>query len=281
MRYTFSNSPMDDEDFAKFIVSMVIMALAVLGGLYLYARVWFWYVLVGTTVVALGVIFFIRKRNRDREDKFEVTYQIIRAKHASVINNFIDQFGREKEKGAAFSFQGHNFSNAKLKYLQDDFEAKGIRLDDEDLFRVLRRFIDERERDYTTKAINGSTSQQFGSLSGSEFEALLKRLSEKMGYTVQLTGKTGDQGGDLVAIKGDERVVIQAKRYKDGSKVGNDAVQQVIAAKGYYSCTSAKVITTSTFTPEANEIARVHNVDLIDGKRLRRFLLSELNESWS
>ena len=39
--------------------------------------------------------------------------------------------------------------------------------------------------------------------------------------------------------------------------VGNDAVQQVIAAKAIYNCPGAVVITNSTFTPEAEELARV------------------------
>jgi len=48
--------------------------------------------------------------------------------------------------------------------------------------------------------------------------------------------------------------------------VGNDAVQQVVAAKAIYNCPSAVVITNSTFTPEAEELARVHGVELVDGK---------------
>jgi hypothetical protein len=51
--------------------------------------------------------------------------------------------------------------------------------------------------------------------------------------------------------------------------VGNDAVQQVVAAKGIYNCPGAVVITNSTFTPEAEELARVHGVELVDGKLLR------------
>ena len=62
--------------------------------------------------------------------------------------------------------------------------------------------------------------------------------------------------------------------------VGNDAVQQVIAAKAIYNCPGAVVITNSTFTPEAEELARVHGVELVDGKLLRLRLQQVLGESW-
>jgi len=40
------------------------------------------------------------------------------------------------------------------------------------------------------------------------------------------------------------------------------------------------VVTNSTFTPEAEELARVHGVELVDGKVLRVRLLETLGESW-
>ena len=64
------------------------------------------------------------------------------------------------------------------------------------------------------------------------------------------------------------------------NRVGNDAVQQVIAAKGIYNCPGAVVTTNSTFTPEAEELARVHGVELVGGKLLRLRLQEVLGESW-
>ena len=91
--------------------------------------------------------------------------------------------------------------------------------------------------------------------------------------------KDGDRGGDLVVVRDDGKKVIQAK-YRRNMTVGNDAVQQVIAAKGVYNCLGAVVITNSTFTPEAEELARIHGVELVDGKLLRPRLQETLGESW-
>jgi restriction system protein len=83
-----------------------------------------------------------------------------------------------------------------------------------------------------------------------------------------------------VAVRDNEKKVIQAKLRRHMT-VGNDAVQQVVAAKGVYNCPRAVVITNSAFTPEAEELARVHDVELVDGKTLRSRLLEMLNETWS
>ncbi len=50
-------------------------------------------------------------------------------------------------------------------------------------------------------------------LDGYEFEDFLKNLFIKMGYQVEQTRLSGDQGADLVVVKFGEKTVIQAKRY--------------------------------------------------------------------
>lgn len=116
-------------------------------------------------------------------------------------------------------------------------------------------------------------------LSGTDFEKLLYRLFEKMGYAVEHIGKTGDQGGDLIANKNGERTLIQAKCYRDWS-VGNAAVQQVAAAQKLYDCGKTMVVATSTFTNEAVQLAKANNTELIGKTRLQNLLLQYLGESW-
>jgi len=226
-------------------------------------------------LIVVGAILWGRYRDRKRYDK----YRAITKDYSSVLNNFVDQFGRAKAKEAAFTYQQYAFTKEHLGYLHDDFKKHGVALSQKDFYRMLRRFIDERERDFTLKSLHNGAMRRFDDLDGAGFEALIKRLYEGAGYTAQLTGRTGDQGGDLVVVRGDVKKVIQVKlRSKLG--VGNDAVQQVVAAKAIYNCPSAVVITNSSFTPEAEELARVHGVELVDGKLLRLRLQETLGESW-
>ena len=69
----------------------------------------------------------------------------------------------------------------------------------------------------------------------------------------------------------DERVVVQAKKQK--KTVGNKAVQEVHAARGYYQANRAIVITTSRFSKPAIELADRLGVELWDWNRL----LTEMN----
>ncbi|MDI6820651.1 MAG: restriction endonuclease [Patescibacteria group bacterium] len=116
-------------------------------------------------------------------------------------------------------------------------------------------------------------------LSGTDFEKLLYRLFEAMGYKVELVGHSGDQGGDLIANKEGERVLIQAKCYRDWS-TGNAAVQQVVGAMNHYNCNKTIVVTTSHFTSEAIILAKDNKTELVSKERLQELLLKYLGESW-
>lgn len=111
-------------------------------------------------------------------------------------------------------------------------------------------------------------------LSGLNFESLLEKLFIAMGYLVNRTKKSGDQGADLILKKDGEKTVVQAKRYTN--TVGNKAVQEVLASREYYSASNAIVVTSSAFTISARELANASRVQLWDRKQLeiyiRRFL---------
>ena len=270
----------DDSDTQDFFGSL--FGLTILGslGLYFGDRALFYKAVAGLVIlialIVVGAVLWGRYQDRKRFEK----YRAITKDYGSVLNNFLDQFGRAKAKEAAFTYQQYAFTREHLTYLQDDLEKRGVALSTKDFYRIMRRFIDERERDFTLKSIHSGAAGRFDDLDGDKFEALIKRLYEGAGYTAQLTGRTGDQGGDLVVVREDAKKVIQAKLRRKMS-VGNDAVQQVIAAKGIYNCPAAVVITNSTFTPEAEELARVHGVELVDGKLLRLRLQDVLGESWT
>lgn len=108
------------------------------------------------------------------------------------------------------------------------------------------------------------------SMTGYEFEDFLKTLFEKMGYKVEPTKYSGDQGADLIIVKFGEKSVIQAKRHKD--RVNNKSIQEVVAAIKHYKADTGMVITTSEFTPSAIELAESNNIKLIDRDELEGLL---------
>lgn len=119
----------------------------------------------------------------------------------------------------------------------------------------------EKEQEYDKYSFDNITT-------GYEFEEYLKTIFERMGYDVEVTQKSNDQGGDLVIEKDGERTVVQAKFYS--SPVGNKAVQEVVAAKSFYGANKGMIVTNSTYTNSAVALAEVNDITLIDGEELNR-----------
>lgn len=110
-------------------------------------------------------------------------------------------------------------------------------------------------------------------MTGEEFEDWLAILFRAAGWRVRHTRATGDFGADLVLGHGPrDEVVVQAKR--QGRPVGVAAVQQAAAARLHYGTDEAMVVTNSTFTPAALELAASTGVVLWDRDDIARELLA-------
>jgi hypothetical protein len=137
------------------------------------------------------------------------------------------------------------------------------------LYSELFYGLEQRFRAYHGQQSNrGHTQDEIGRMNGVEFENYLMRILSEHGCTVSGTPKTGDKGADIVARIANRVIVVQAKR--SASPVGTSAVQEVTAARGYYSGTEAWVVTNSTFTEAARELAQKNAVKLIAGAELIR-----------
>ena len=98
---------------------------------------------------------------------------------------------------------------------------------------------------------------------GIAFEYTCANILRGRGFSnVQVTQASGDQGIDVLASKGGSRYAIQCKLYSN--PVGNSAVQEAYAGMGYYGCTNAAVMTNSTFTKSARDLANSLGVELWD-----------------
>jgi HJR/Mrr/RecB family endonuclease len=112
------------------------------------------------------------------------------------------------------------------------------------------------------------------SLRGVPFEEFLAEVFRALGYRVETTRASGDQGADLILTKADRRIAVQAKGY--GGSVSNSAVQEVHASKSVYHCAEAVAITNSTFTPQAKELAHAVGCRLIDGAGIPALIRGEI-----
>lgn len=98
-------------------------------------------------------------------------------------------------------------------------------------------------------------------MTGRQFEEYCAVYLKKRGFKkVTLTKATGDQGVDILARRWGRTYAIQCKLYQ--KPVGNAAVQQSYAGMQHYSCDRALVMTNSTFTKSARELAESTGVEL-------------------
>lgn len=104
-------------------------------------------------------------------------------------------------------------------------------------------------------------------MDGHEFERFCADLLRKVGFSeVTVTPGSGDQGVDVLATKDGIKYAIQCKNYS--SALGNTPVQEVTAGKQFYGCHVGVVMTNSTFTPGAIQLATATNVLLWDRRKL-------------
>ena len=116
-------------------------------------------------------------------------------------------------------------------------------------------------------------------MSGREFEFWCADLLRRVGMTeVYVTPQSNDQGADIIAYNGGDKCAIQCKCYS--SSLGNKPIQQVHAAKSYYRCYMAYVMTNSQFTKGAIDAAKATGVRLIDRAELIVYMKEANRRSW-
>lgn len=110
-------------------------------------------------------------------------------------------------------------------------------------------------------------------MDGHDFEHFCADILRSNGYVrVSVTPASGDQGVGVLAEKGGLKFAIQCKKWS--YPIGNTAVQEVSAGKAFYKCDVAVVLTNSTFTKGAIELAEATGVLLWDGDKLDELIHS-------
>lgn len=103
-------------------------------------------------------------------------------------------------------------------------------------------------------------------MEGLEYERHCADILRNSGWKTSLTKGSGDQGVDILAIKNNITVAIQCKRLS--KPVGNKAVQEAFAGMQFVKGNFSVVVTNSSYTPGAREIARETGTFLLNDNDL-------------
>jgi len=114
-----------------------------------------------------------------------------------------------------------------------------------------------------------------------DFESLVFRLLTAMGYSFTGDGeKPADGGIDLSLMQmdisiGTVKIYVEIKRYR--APVASSVVREVLGYMQILHANKAFIITTSSFTAEAQRLAENASIELIDGIELLELLSQHMN----
>ena len=94
-------------------------------------------------------------------------------------------------------------------------------------------------------------------LTPTDYEQYCAQQLRAAGWSANTTKTSGDQGTDIIAEKGDLRLVVQCKLYNH--PVGNKAVQEVVAARAHEQADCAAVVSNYRYTYAAQQLERAPN----------------------
>lgn len=143
----------------------------------------------------------------------------------------------------------------------------------EEFDKILFEQLDQNEirneiNDLVASVKPVSKTQNNKILDGAEFEILCADILKSLGWQTSLTKGSGDQGIDIIATKLKTVVVLQCKSYT--GSVGNEAVQEILGGKEMIKANFAAVVTNSTYTKSARQLAANSGTMLLHQDQLSR-----------
>ena len=130
---------------------------------------------------------------------------------------------------------------------------------------------------------NNYSSDTLLELNPREFECLIAKLYEKLGYEVELTKATRDGGKDVIAVNKTpgkkEKLYIECKRYK--TKVSVHWARALIGTLSTENITKGVLISPLGFTRETAKLANQNSrLELIGSQELLELLDQSLGKNW-
>ena len=227
------------------------------------------------------------EKDKIEQEHIEAEFSSLLSRHQALIRQFLDVVTRKVTLRDSYGDENWECLPGEIDTVVRKI-ARKEGLKDEEIKRwrkyryaipksyaKLYPYLDELFRNlYKTIAPLNTLALSY--VSGEDFEAYLMCVLSQSGCErVTGTPHSGDQGGDILVDFRGRRIVIQAKCYS--STVGNKAVQEVAAAVAFYGADEGWVVTNSTFSSSARQLAQRTGVRLVDGMGLPRIpdILSE------
>ncbi|OHD06733.1 MAG: hypothetical protein A2086_02555 [Spirochaetes bacterium GWD1_27_9] len=116
-----------------------------------------------------------------------------------------------------------------------------------------------------------------------EFEIIICKLYEEMGYSTSLTSDSYDGGIDINAFCQDsgkkEKILIQCKKYKNN--IGIEFIRSLLGVVSDNKATKGVLVSTSDFTSQSKKLSNNNGrIELINGSNLNLLLNKYFGSNW-
>ncbi len=148
---------------------------------------------------------------------------------------------------------------------RDAEEAQREAEESERKARRARREVDRAQWE-AESARRRKFQEHWLSLRGAEFERELATLYRRLGYRVESTPISGDQGVDLVLRKDGKTTVVQCKGHQD--PVGPSIARELLGSMMHFGADSGILACTGGFTRGVEEFVRGKPIELISAQDL-------------
>ena len=222
-----------------------------------------WNTIVGFAAIAaalgficLGLFAYVKeKRTHALADKLERAV----TKHLSVLQKRRSQLLTMDAYGKAHTDKWEKeLSHFIEHHVADGLSARELN----ELKRQKSEFVRYIEDRVLRETADNPVFQNFGDdMSPADFESFCAESLRHAGWSASTTPAGADQGVDILAEKNGKRVVLQCKLY--GQTVGNKAVQEAVAARGYEAAHYAAVVSNQDYTRQARQLALTNSVYLL------------------
>jgi hypothetical protein len=226
--------------------------------------------LLAVIVVLVVTIFYFGYKRLDNQGREYVRTSVLQSEAIiKTTKQHIVTLSAKRNQGVSVDAYGNSidkkwreevvyFVNNVLKELPGDI----LCFDGDAIFHM----IDKEVVAYQNK--NPPKVDYDAAMSPYDYERFCAKTLVADGWAVEVTPGSGDQGVDVIARAQATTVALQCKQYS--GPVGNKAVQEVYAGRGYIGAHHAAVVTNASYTNSAQELARKLKVHLLHHSELSR-----------
>ncbi len=155
------------------------------------------------------------------------------------------------------------YERAIATYAEEEREAERQQREDERARRGA-----ETARLKAERAQRRKLEDYWMSLSGADFERELGNVMRALGYRVESTPSSGDDGVDLILKRPGKTIVVQCKAHRN--PVGPAIARELLGSMIHFKADQAILACTGGFTRGVMEFVRDKPIDLISVSRLAR-----------